>query len=30
MNGNYTSAEKYEFQQAVVEIIEKERAKRPR
>ena len=30
MNGNYTSAEKYQFQQAVVEVIEKERAKRPR
>lgn len=30
MNGNYTSAEKYQFQQAVIEVIEKERAKRPR
>jgi len=30
MNGNYTSAEKYQFQRAVVEVIEKERAKRPR
>ena len=30
MNGNYTSAEKYQFQRAVVEVIEKERARRPR
>ena len=30
MNGNYTSAEKYQFEHMVAEVIEKERQKRPR
>jgi len=30
MNGNYTTSEKREFEDRVVEVIEKERAKRPR
>ena len=30
MNGNYTSAEKYQFEHMVADVIEKERQKRPR
>tara|TARA_B110001454_G_C12711606_1_gene430945 strand:- start:6 stop:1073 length:1068 start_codon:yes stop_codon:yes gene_type:complete len=30
MNGNYTPTEKHEFEMKVIEVVEKERAKRPR